>query len=749
MILSSGSETALGLCIGAWALVNGAGALAGWAAVRCGLKVGRLFVPLLLMLPLLMAGSIHLARMSRALVDVPVAEHLPTATFLGLAFLIVGPVTLIDGFLFVSGLRYLFGRDRRARGASFMYGVESLGSLAGGVLFAFLLVALFDPMSIAGLLLCANGLGFWQVRKNQSRRWWRFVSRSALLAAGGAAIFFGAGINLLSETARWRVLQPGMELLETRDSRYQNLALLSYGNEPTLFANGGVLYPLEVRSEGDRWDWNRAVLPHFAMLQHRAPRRVLLVGGVAKGYATDILLHGPDHVDLVEFDASLIDLARPYLTDDETHTLSDRRIDTHVTDGRHFVIGAPPASYDLILLDLPDPRNASTNRYYTEEFFSSCRRALRPDGVLVFSLSNQPNVIGREMMERNGSVLEALRRVFDASLITPGELSFVAASPTAGRLTASADELLGRYESRSIDTPRFSAYLFYTWFDQNAVAWVNETYGEALAQGRIAPNTDNRPVAYFKDYLLWRSITESGRSSSGPGLVEKWLSGSGSKAPPLLFFPALFPLAGVLFIVVFLLGGRLRPVGRIAPRALHLTTAAAIGFNGIVLEMTILLYYQGVAGHLYSRMGIIIASYMAGLVAGSLLPGERRFRGALFVFSCLCTFAGLAGFFGLMSLSHGGGAAVLGAVCLLTAVIGASGGLAFRGAAVALERSGRSPGGLIYALDILGTCAGGVLAGSVLVPFVGISGAMLLAGGVNVIVPLLSFTAVSVDRAES
>ena len=30
MILSSGSETALGLCLGAWALLNGVGALGGW-----------------------------------------------------------------------------------------------------------------------------------------------------------------------------------------------------------------------------------------------------------------------------------------------------------------------------------------------------------------------------------------------------------------------------------------------------------------------------------------------------------------------------------------------------------------------------------------------------------------------------------------------------------------------------------------------------------------------------------------------
>jgi len=774
MILSSGSETALGLCLGAWALLNGVGALGGWAISRSGVRLERFFLPLLVILPLLMAGSVHLARLSRSFIDLPAAEHLPVTLFVALAFLVVGPVTLVDGFLFVGGLHYLFARRRSARDASFMYGVESLGSLAGGMVFSFVLVDLLDPFSIAGLLLCVNAIGLLQVVGVRDRSRATIAGIILSLAAGTAALFLGPGLNADSERARWRVLQPDMELLATRDSRYQNLAVLAYGEEPTLFSNGSVLFGLRPRLEGDHWDWNRSVFPHFAMLQHSAPRKVLLLGGVSKGYAADILLHGPDHVDLVESDRELLALTEPYLSDGEKRALKSESVEVHLLDGRHFVIMAAEASYDVILLDMPDPSNASTNRYYTEEFFASCRRALAPGGVLVFSLSNQTGVIGKEMMERNGSILKAVNRVFADYLITPGETSFVAASSTAGSLNASADALLARYESRSIDTPRFSPYIFFTWFDENDVDWVSETYSTELAKGRIEPKTDNRPVAYLKDYLLWRRITESGRSSNGDSpngdsphgdsphgdsphggrKLEEWLSGTGRSAPPLVLLPALFPGAGVVFFALYLLSRRGSAVGRRSSRALHYTTAAAVGFNGIVLELAVLLFYQGVAGHLYSRMGIIIASYMAGLVAGSLFPGERRFVGAPFVFSCVCTFAGIAGVFGLIALSTNGAAFLGGELTglagfgFVTALLGASGGLAFRGTAVALERSGRSPGGIIYALDILGTCLGGVLAGSVLAPFIGISGAMILAGGMNVILPLLSFSALCLKDKE-
>jgi hypothetical protein len=139
-------------------------------------------------------------------------------------------------------------------------------------------------------------------------------------------------------------------------------------------------------------------------------------------------------------------------------------------------------------------------------------------------------------------------------------------------------------------------------------------------------------------------------------------------------------------------------------------------------------------------MGVIIASYMAGLTLGALLPAERRFPGAAFAFSCACTVAGAAAGLILMGTTglFGAELAALLAFSTVTLVLGASGGLAFRGAAVALERDGASPGGLIYALDILGTSLGGLLAGSVLVPFLGLAGTVLLAGGINIVLPLLA-----------
>jgi len=772
LILSSGSETALGLCLGSWALLNGAGALFGWMMNRTGLSVGSFFGPLLVILPFLSAGSLHLARISRSFTDVPGGEHLAIPLYVLLTLAIVGPVTFVDGFLFVAGLARLFGKEWSGRDSAHMYGVESSGSLVGGVFFSFLFVFLFDPFTVIGILVGLNAL-FVPLSANgtRRRRFIVFAVRAILLALAAVLCLKGPALNERSERERWKILQPQMDLQETRESTYQNLALLKYGNESTLFGNGGILFSLRPCSSKEYGDWNRAVYPNFAMLQHPEPERVLLIGGGARGSLPDILLHSPSRVDWVEYDRELISLSERFLVHEEKAAFNDGRVVRHLTDGRYFVGSSPPETYDVIVLDVPDPSNASVNRYYTVEFFRDCLRALEKEGVLVFHMTCQPNFIGKEMLERNGSVLLALSMVFDRVLVTPGELSFVAATgqaseptisaseptisasePTisASELTASADELSARYESRRIETLRFSPHFFYTCFQENEVEWINRIFNDKIAEGAFRPNKDNLPVAYFKDYLLWRRITGLEEDGAWYGFLDELVSGAGDEKPPLIWIPFFFPFLGVLLLIgVFLTRARGK-AGAATCGGLFYLTAATVGFNGIVLEMGILLSYQSIAGYLYSRMGIIIAAYMAGLACGALLHFEKKSPLPLFVVSAVLSATGAALALGVTLLPGvlPGEEIVLLVFVVATLVLGASGGLAFRAVSVALEKNGKSPGGVIYSLDILGTCLGGLIAGSVLAPFVGIAGILLLAGGMNVLLPLMSIAALAVRKNE-
>ena len=39
--------------------------------------------------------------------------------------------------------------------------------------------------------------------------------------------------------------------------------------------------------------------------------------------------------------------------------------------------------YDVMIIDLPDPKSADLSRLYTREFYQLCARHLRPQGVLI------------------------------------------------------------------------------------------------------------------------------------------------------------------------------------------------------------------------------------------------------------------------------------------------------------------------------------------------------------------------------
>lgn len=739
LILSSGSETALGFCFGAWALLNGAGALFGWILHRIGVPVGSFFRPLLALLPLLAACSIHLARISRTLTEVDQGQDLPFSVYFCLVVLVVAPITAVDGFLFVSGLRYLFGRSD-GRGSAFVYGVESLGSLVGGMVFSFVLVFLLDPFSIAGLLAVANALFLFNRSGTGRSPPFRaaLLARIALLGLGAAGLFCGPSLNRISEIERWKVLQPAMELRESVESPYQNLALLTLDGMPAVFASGKILLSsLRVDSSGEPED---RIFPHFAMLQHPSPRNVLLVGGGPQGLITDILAHDPSRIDWIEYDRELLDLTGSVVVEEDRAAWDESRVARHLTDGRFFIQSAPPRSFDLILLDVPDPSNANANRYYTAEFFEACGRALRRGGILAFRVSCQPNFIGQEMLERNGSILRALSGSFSHYLVTPGEVSFVVASGEESTICASFEELLKRYEERGVQAENFNPYLFYGCTEEFGVEWVNNRFREAIGQGGIRINTDDCPVAYFKDYLLWLRIVDSGEASTWPRLAGAWLTGKGEGTPAALWFPAAFPLLGLFLLAGAVLSGRKKRLAGFCSRTQFFLTAAAVGFGGIVLEMGLLLSFQNAVGYLYSRMGLIIAAYMAGLTLGSLLPLERRSRKGCFAVSCLFTLAGVSAALGLpVAADHvGGECLLLGAFAVVTVLLGCAGGLAFRGVALALEREGRSPGGIIYAVDIFGTCLGGLLAGSVLIPIAGLSATFIAAGGISLLMPLIS-----------
>jgi len=122
-----------------------------------------------------------------------------------------------------------------------------------------------------------------------------------------------------------------------------------------------------------------------------SPARDLLVIGAGSGNDVSIGLHeGAEHVDAVEIDRRLFEVARD---DHPTKPYDDPRVDVHIDDGRAF-LERSSKEWDLMILALPDSltlvQGASSIRLesylFTKEAAEAYREHLTEDGV--FSMYN-------------------------------------------------------------------------------------------------------------------------------------------------------------------------------------------------------------------------------------------------------------------------------------------------------------------------------------------------------------------------
>jgi spermidine synthase len=133
-------------------------------------------------------------------------------------------------------------------------------------------------------------------------------------------------------------------------------------------------------TEKDEWMYHE-MLVHVPMFVHPDPKRVLIVGGGDGGSLREVLRHpGVDEAVLVEIDGHVVETAKKYLPFTSS-AMSDPRATIIIEEGGAF-IKANPSSFDVIIIDSTDPTKGAGGLLFTGEFYASCKRALKPGGVV-------------------------------------------------------------------------------------------------------------------------------------------------------------------------------------------------------------------------------------------------------------------------------------------------------------------------------------------------------------------------------
>lgn len=713
LVVFYGNEASLGAFYGSWLFWLAAGSVAviwlrrrGW--VRGPLRSLR---RLLLLMPFSLALQILALRSVRFFLGASSSELVPLGDLFLSLFLIAIPSGLMLGIAFPLACKALRdASDDDSTGAavgliSRLYVADALGALAGAGLFTFVFLHWLGVAETLGALTLALGLSAWSLYPKPVWRGWGAM----VLGAAGLTLALspvGPKLDRGLEELRFSGMQPGLELLDATETRYGHVAVARLGDQISLVANGQIRdsfpLPREVEREAA-----------FFSAQADGPKRILLFGGFAGGLPAELLRYPVEGVDVVEDDRRGFERVRPFLTAESRAALEAPRLSLHFEDGRRYVNRAPVGSgYDLVLTLNAAPTSAYSNRYFTRDFYRRVRGLMSPDGVFCTQVSGASNYLGREVGSYTGSVYRTLLEVFPHVAIVPGDVQVFCASPSPGRVSEEPDELERRYLALPLREHRFPAASFYGLMPADEIAYVRDRLEES--GGEI--NTDERPVTYYLNMLLWGKLSAS-------GFVD-WLERIRGMGP----WPYLLP--PLLIVALWLLRAAMEGFQRSGLQRRGATfVLLLLGGIAMAAQLAVLFSYQSQVGFMFERVALLNGLFMTGLAFGAGLGRWLAGRGRPVVALVLVALSVAAGLLVLPIVLDALGSAdafwqetgYLGLALLVGLFTGSGFPLGVHLTHRDLGEVVQS-GGIPQVADNLGGALGGVVTGALMVPLLGVEG---------------------------
>ena len=744
LALTGGNEVVVGLVFGAWFFWSGVGAAsAGWLKLgQCGPSTRlRLVVATAGWLPLV---QVILLRFCAGWLETGDGRLTGTWQAVGAIALLLSPVPFFVGAGFAalaaapdpSPCPLPHGEGERqspppgplpqgegGNAVATRFAWDAIGAAVAGVVFTFVLAGRLSAIQ-TGAVLVPLGIFCALPWDKSPFRASRLMFAVILLALWQPVFVLGWAPEFERKTLRWRPrFSSGHErLLAARDSRYQQLLLTEYRGQFTVYGDGEALatYP-DVEST--------AAEAHFVACQAPQPRRILLAGAAPGSTVRELLRYKPERIDVVEFDPEVRALLWDKLAQEDRAALSHPAVALHTGDVSRFLLSAPANGYDLIWLHPPAPSSIQTNRFYTAEFFQRAARVLSGRGVLTFSTAGAPNYLGPVMGSYLGTIHAAVKEAFPVVRVLPGSHERFLAVKQPGVLPASPEEAVARCAERKLTAPNFAPEIFFTLWEPDQEARRAADF-EGLS--RVSANRDLQPHAMLAYLRIWDRYAGSASADIG--------SDSGLKKERASRWPWLGVAAAVALVLAIFATRRFSASG-----TLEVAVAALSGAAAMAVELALLSAYQAACGFVYERLGLMVGLYMLGLAAGNRWAAGLQARGAnprrtallaqcALVLCCLCGWLALGPAWSALSPAL---VEVLVAV-LLAAFAVAAGvqlpvlvALAPHGQMTAtahgLEAHATARGiGATLAGDYAGATIGALSTGTLLVPYLGAAGTVLL-----------------------
>ena len=163
--------------------------------------------------------------------------------------------------------------------------------------------------------------------------------------------------------------------VKTIHSKYQEIVVLDTPEFGKVLVLDGAIQT----TEKDEFMYHE-MLVHPAMLKHKNPERVLIIGGGDGGSVREALKHpSVQEVHLCEIDEEVIIVAEKYFPS-ISEKLKDPKVKIFIEDGNQF-LEERKNYYDVIIMDSSDPIGPA-EVLFKEEFYNKVKGALREGGIM-------------------------------------------------------------------------------------------------------------------------------------------------------------------------------------------------------------------------------------------------------------------------------------------------------------------------------------------------------------------------------
>ncbi len=361
------------------------------------------------------------------------------------------------------------------------------GSLAGGVFFAFfglpVLGLTYTPFvlgmvnfSVAILLvgILWNKIEL-RVRKKLA------VNAVAVMIIWLTGIMMADTIVELGEEVRYKD-----RVVFSEQSQYQKIVITQFKGDFWLYINGNQ----QLSTVDEMMYHEPLVLP--VMTLHTYPQNILILGGGDGCAAREVLKYpSVQDITLVDLDPVMTDLAstHPVLTALNEGAMFHPKVKIVNEDAFTWLEGTR-SYFDIIIIDLPDPKTIELGRLYSFEFYKLCEKHLRPNGLLVTQAGSPYYASKAFRCIRKSIEAAGLNTVpLHNQVITLGEWGWL-----VGTRDMSADQLKSALQNLEFDETETR------WINHDAMKMMTSFGKDVFEKGEVEVNTIHHPVL-FKYYM--------------------------------------------------------------------------------------------------------------------------------------------------------------------------------------------------------------------------------------------------------